>query len=132
MLSSAITPSQQIDETARSLVNVINQNVGEIVQAYYLSGAEDLPGQILLEARDISTPQFFLAINNTSYANQFNPALPVFKTGTTNTGTTTTITSTAHGFNNGDSVLIYDTTTTPNIGRIYTTCYRDWETYCLS
>lgn len=120
LLSSAITPSQQIDETARSLVNVINQNVGEIVQAYYLSGAEDLPGQILLEARDISTPQFFLALNNTAYSSQFNPALPVFKTGTTNTGTTTTITSVAHGFTNGDKVLIFDTTTTPNIGGVYT------------
>ena len=76
LLSSAATPGQQIDETARSIVNVINKNNSGSVYAYYLSGASDLPGQILLEAKDIGVNQFSITANNAATGASFNPSLP--------------------------------------------------------
>ncbi|WP_374028333.1 hypothetical protein ACES2J_08350 [Bdellovibrio bacteriovorus] len=51
--------SQNIDDTARSLVKVINQYSGNTsVYAYYTSGYTDLPGQILIERRSITGASF--------------------------------------------------------------------------
>lgn len=64
--------SQNIDDTARSLVKIINQYSGNSsVYAYYVSGYADLPGQILIERRTI-TGSSFAAI--TSRASAFDIA----------------------------------------------------------
>lgn len=76
LLSSAPTPSQQIDESARSLVNIINKNANDSVYAYYISGSTDLPGQILLEVRDIGTNTFSVTANDATTGDLFNPSLP--------------------------------------------------------
>lgn len=76
LLSAAPTPAQQIDETARSLVNIINKNASEVVSAFYISGPNDIPGQILLEVRDIGTDSFTLTADTPLTGAQFNPALP--------------------------------------------------------
>lgn len=76
LLSAAATPSQQIDETARSLVSIINQQSGEIVNAYYLSGPNEVPGLFLLESRELGATPFFVTANSTLTGNEFNPALP--------------------------------------------------------
>lgn len=76
LLSDAASPAQQIDETARSLVNIINKDTSGSVYAFYLSGASDLPGQILLESRDIGVNQFTVTASDATTGEQFNPALP--------------------------------------------------------
>lgn len=76
LLSAAASPAQQIDETARSLVNIINKNADETVYAFYLSGPNDLPGQILFEVKDIGTNQFSIVADSTSTGASFNPSLP--------------------------------------------------------
>lgn len=76
LLSAAPTPAQQIDETARSLVNIINKNTSEVVNAFYISGPNDIPGQILLEVRDIGTDSFSLTADSALTGQQFNPPLP--------------------------------------------------------
>lgn len=75
-LSQFPTPAEQIDETARSLVHVINGNGGEITYALYLSGPSDLPGLILLQARNISQPAYHLTVDSTATGSQFSPAIP--------------------------------------------------------
>lgn len=121
LLSDAPTPSQQIDTTARSIVRVINQNAGEIVYAYYNTSTDELPGQILFEAKNYSTGEFFITSNDdVTTGAMFNPALPEYKSGTAATGTgTVTITSTSHGYSNGDEVVIYNSATTPTINGTY-------------
>lgn len=52
------TPAQQIAWTAQSLVRAINQDASSTVYAYYVSGSDDLPGQILLEERSIGGNAF--------------------------------------------------------------------------
>lgn len=76
LLSAAATPAQQIDETARSLVNIINKNASESVSAFYISGPSDIPGQFLLEVRDIGTSTFSITANDATTGAQFNPPLP--------------------------------------------------------
>jgi hypothetical protein len=75
-ISTADTPAQQVDETARSLVRVVNRNDDELVYAYYLSGPSDVPGLILFESRDLGSDAFYFNVGNSSYADQFNPQLP--------------------------------------------------------
>ncbi len=68
------TPAENIDSTAQSIVRVINQYVSTTrIYAYYLSGYNDLPGQILLEERSIGGATF-AAIGSRGGA--FNPPLP--------------------------------------------------------
>lgn len=61
---TAGTASQNIDDTARSLVKVINQYTGNTsIYAYYISGYTDLPGQIVLERRDLSLSSFSVSVS---------------------------------------------------------------------
>lgn len=76
LLSAAATPGQQIDETARSLVNIINKNLSESVYAFYISGPTDLPGQISLEVKDIGVNQFTVIADSAGTGDNFNPSLP--------------------------------------------------------
>lgn len=66
-LSSFTSPAAQIEDTAKSLTNVINQNSNDVVYAYYTADINDLPGSILLEAKLIDNNTFSLtASSNTN------------------------------------------------------------------
>lgn len=75
LLSSLASPGQAIDETARSLVKIINQDDCGLVNAFYLSGEDDLPGLILLEGKNLSDSQVWISSTN-DIKQKFNPALP--------------------------------------------------------
>lgn len=56
--------AQNIADTAQSLVKVINQYTSNTtVYAYYISGFQDLPGQILIMARTLGGSSFPLAVS---------------------------------------------------------------------
>lgn len=58
--------AQNISDTAQSLVKVINQYTSNTtVYAYYLSGYQDLPGQIMLVMRTLGDTSFAVARSNT-------------------------------------------------------------------
>lgn len=77
-ISQLATPSQQVDETARSLVRIINRQAGEIVNAFYLSGVDDTPGLILLESRELNQAAFYLNVDTAATTgSQFSPDLPI-------------------------------------------------------
>ena len=68
------TPADNIEVTALSLIRVINKyasNTG--YYAYYISGYNDLPGQILIEERGIGGASFAVI---SSRGNAWNPQLP--------------------------------------------------------
>lgn len=66
-LSTGGSASQNIDDTARSLVKVINQYASNTsIYAYYLSGYADLPGQILLERRDLAANTFTVSVSTST------------------------------------------------------------------
>lgn len=64
---TAGTASQNIADTAKSLVNVINNYSSSTVYAYYLSSGDDLPGKILLEEREIGGAAFAITASVGTY-----------------------------------------------------------------
>ena len=76
LLAGSLSPSQNIDETARSLVKVINSTSSSQVDAFYQSGPTDLPGLILLKARTLAASPFSITANSTATGQEFSPTLP--------------------------------------------------------
>jgi hypothetical protein len=66
------TTSMQLEQAARSLVKVVNEQ-DNTVYAYYISGFNDVPGQILFERQTTTGIAFYL---NSNAGTQFNPTLP--------------------------------------------------------
>lgn len=66
------TTSIQLEQIARSLVKVINDQ-DDIAYGYYISGFNDVPGQILFEQQSTTGAAFYLTSNA---GTQFNPTLP--------------------------------------------------------
>lgn len=120
ILSTKLTPGQRIEEMSRSIVKVINAASGGIVSAQYLSGPDDVPGQMIFEARDVEDVDFYIGIEETTPgANaSFNPEVPnVFDiTSYTQANPAEITTGSAHGFTTGFNAIIFGTTgDTPNV-----------------
>lgn len=78
-----------IDLTARSLVRVINRYASNTtVYAYYLTGPDDLPGQIMIEEKGIGASAFTVQASDSTISPMFFPAPPVSPS--TNTQSTST------------------------------------------
>jgi hypothetical protein len=77
LVDTSGTPAQNADTTARSLVKVVNRYpANTTVYAYYISGTNDVPGQILFEARNLDVPQFSIQESNASVGDtNFNPSI---------------------------------------------------------
>ncbi len=126
LLSTNTSPAIAVDETARSLVRNINQNTSESIYGFYLSGAFDVPGKMLLESRDLqTTDQFFLIANNDNTGGSFNPSIsPETSITSITIGANPVITTTAaHGLTNLDFVSIGNTNSTPSVNGIYEITY---------
>lgn len=77
-VSSTGVVAVDIAETARSLVKVINLYAGNTtVYAYYVSGTEDLPGQIMIEERGIGGSAFTISAIDAALQGSFSPELPL-------------------------------------------------------
>src|SRR5690606_30360229 len=53
-----------------------NKNEDESVYAFYISGPNDIPGQILLEVRDVGINQFTITASDATVGALFNPPFP--------------------------------------------------------
>jgi hypothetical protein len=73
--SDSVSVSQSIDETARSIVRVINRDPNGIVYARYVSTEDSIPGQIVFEARSNSPEPFLLASNWDAFLDSTSPNL---------------------------------------------------------
>ncbi len=73
-VTTGLTPAENIDATARSLVRVINRySSNTSVYAIYSSGFGDLPGQITLFERTLGGGTFTITASRTT---SWNPVLP--------------------------------------------------------
>lgn len=122
LLSNKPTVAQRVDETARSLVEIINKQAGEIVNAFYLSTPDSLPGEILLESKSVTDVEFFVAVNNAAISSNFNPSLAHTRTISANTIANPTVvtTSAVHSLDTGNVVFIYNSNSTPSLNGLRT------------
>lgn len=77
LLSGLTSQALSIEDTARSLEKVINKDVNSPVNAFYISGSDNLPGNILLEAKSLTDDPFYLGFSHATSTAVFEPALPV-------------------------------------------------------
>jgi len=112
--------SLSIEETARSFVRIVNRDINSPVNAFYLSGEEDVPGAILLENRNLEDKPFYIGVQNIGtigkgISNEFDPALPFVNQNLNETMGTITklvgeditrISFDNHGLNVGDEIYL--------------------------
>lgn len=128
------SPSIAIEETAKSLVRVINRNSSEIINAFYLSGPDDSPGSLFLEGRGLKDEEFYILGENSVIGNSFNPSVSpntvtILSASVANPSVITT--SAAHGLTNGDSIIVTNSTTTPNIDGIHQITWLSSTTFSI-
>jgi hypothetical protein len=108
-LSFNTSPALSIDQTARSLVKVINRDPDSPVNAFYLSGPDDLPGIILLESKNLLDVPIYTAVNDSAISNEFSPEIaynPILSSINATTEVFTTLNN--HLLQPGDEVYIND------------------------
>jgi hypothetical protein len=121
LLSNETSVAKSIDSTSKSLCRVINGNASSPINAFYVSGPDDVPGKILFEARTLEIKPFYVMGNNDTTGASFNQDISPEKIITSiNTVTNEIQTSAAHGFTTGDEVVISLTDTTPAINNSFT------------
>lgn len=74
---SGASPSQNVDDTARSLEKVINKYASNTsIYAYYVSNPEDPPGRMYFQARELDSSAFTIQCSNSTIGvNNFNPSI---------------------------------------------------------
>jgi hypothetical protein len=124
LLSQAVSPAIAVDETARSMVRVINKNSSALMYAYYLSGALSVPGQMFFESKILSDDPVYFLVNTTAIGTSFSPDIgPTLIVSTITAGAPTVneiVTSSNHNLVNGDKVMLSATTTTPVVNGLFT------------
>lgn len=132
LLSNAATPAQQVDETTRSLIKVINRNASESVYGFYLSGPTDVPGQFLLEAKALGESAFYLIANSAATGGSFSPNIsPVKSITNISVANPTVVSVTTHGLTTGDQVVIANSNSTPSIDGIFTVTVINANTFSI-
>jgi len=110
LLSGLSSQALSIEETARSLIRVVNNDPSVPVTMFYLSSLDDLPGIILLESRSLLDDKFYLAISNETSTAIFEPSLPVVKrisAVTSSSPEAIITTTTTHNFTVGEEVFVF-------------------------
>ncbi len=136
LLSNKVSPAQAIDETAKSLVNVINRSSTETIYAYYLSEASTVPGEMTLESRNLSTPQYYLLANNSDTGASFSPNLSPTTAIVSITagvpGVNVVTVAAPHNLNTGDQVVFSATDSTPSADGLHTITYLSPTTFSIN
>ncbi len=131
-LSASASVADAIETTAKSLCRVINKTMTSPVNAYYISGTDDIPGKIVLENKTSENVPFYAAISSSVISGKWNPALPSYTAITSITATNPAqVTSTGHGFVTGDSVYLTGTNSVPSVDGLYTITVIDANNFTI-
>jgi hypothetical protein len=131
LLSSSPSPAVATETTALDLVRAINL-LDPNVYAYYTSTVDDVPGKISLIARTLSTSSFYVLGNNSNVGISFDPDVSPQGTFTNTVANPTVVTtSSAHGLQTSDKIIITGSTSTPSLNGIYTVTVTGSTTFTL-
>lgn len=133
LLSNNISPALAVDETAQSLVNIINLQPNGFVNAFYLSTSSTVPGQILLQSTTLGSPSFYILANNSTTGASFSPDISpnIIISGNTATNPTVVTTTTPHGLTDNEQVVISGSNSTPSIDGLYSITYISPTTFSI-
>ena len=121
IVSEDSSAGKAVEKTAKSLIRAINRNTNEEVSAFYTSAVDSVPGKMILEARTLTSTEFYLATNTENMGLSFNPnLLPTKKATSISSGSFTSITYNNHNLIDGDKILISNSSSSPNIDGIHT------------
>lgn len=135
LLSTLDSPARAVEETTNSFIHVINQNEGESVYASYLSSVFDVPGKMILEARELDSDAFYVIANNDETGESFSPIIaPETQITSISTGTSSVTVTTAdpHGLSNKEQVVIAATNSEPSIDGIYEITYINTTSFSIA
>lgn len=86
-VSTGGSPAQNINDTSLSLIRVINQSASTTsIYAFYLSSSSSLPGQLLLQSRNLGGSTFPVVAS--AHGSAYSPTLPTSGTTVSSTNTT--------------------------------------------
>lgn len=133
LLSSLVSAAQAIEQTAQSLVRVINKK-DTLLNAFYTSSETTPPGQIVLESKTLDESPFYIIGSNSGIGKSFSPDIsPIEKisglsvdpsisviTGTIGSNIITLNTINNHGLYNADKIIISGSNSNPIVDGLYT------------
>lgn len=129
LLSTAVSPAQQVTETSNSFIAVVNGNLNEVIYAFYTSSLTSVPGQMLLEGRELSTLPFYILASSVATGASFSPTISpqvvISAAGAISIANPTHITSTAHGLINNEQIIITGSNSTPSIDGVWSVTVLD-------
>jgi len=132
LLSSTASIGQAIEETAQSIVKVINRDASSPVNAFYLSSPGDVPGIIFFERKSLEDKPFYIGTNDSSIADKFNPELGVEGSITAiAVANPAEITSVGHGLVTGDQIVIDGSDCSPSIDGTHTVTVLTPDTFTV-
>lgn len=123
LLSSLVSAAQAIEETAKSLVRVINKQTSSIINAFYVSSDTTPPGQINLEMKNLDPNPFYVLGSNSGIGSSFNPDITPDRTDITSIDVSNPTLVTVSGSEtlvNGDQIMVVGSDSTPSIDGIHT------------
>lgn len=118
LLSTNSNPALAADETAKSLVRIINEQPNEFFTASYLpSGSADvLAGNILIRKKDYSETPIYIGSSDLTTISGYSPEINKIFVNTVSVGTNATINTTVnHELINKTNVFIFDANTSDSI-----------------
>jgi len=111
--------SLAIEETAKSLVRVINRNTSSLINAFYISSTTI--GAILFESKSLNTPKFYVIANDSITGESFYPSIsPDFSISISIGSPTTIQTGAPHNLTSGDQVVILNSGSSVDIDGLQT------------
>lgn len=120
LLSNQASIFEAVQTTAQSLVNVINRDLGQVVNAFYISGDTDVPGILNLQAKSLSTNTFYIVGSTNNVGISFNPTISPAFTGITNTAANPTVfTVPNHGLTTSNQIFIGGSNSFPSADGLY-------------
>lgn len=131
LISPDVSVAIAIEETAKSLIRIINRNQDEFINAFYISGTSTSPGTILLESQDIISDSFYIMGSDSTIGLSFNPDLSPGSVPITNISIAnpTVITAMNHGLLNGEKIVISNSNSIPSIDGVYTITHDGISTF---
>jgi hypothetical protein len=134
LLSSLTSAAQAIDQTAQSLIRVINKQSTSVVNGYYISSNSSSPGQINLEEKSLTVNPFYVMGSAAGIGSSFNPDIGPIHTDISAISIDTAAvitTSNPHGLLNGDQIVISNTDSTPIVDGLYTVTVLSTTTFSV-